>query len=107
MGFNQRVFGWLFICAGAAGCGGSGPTQTVVDTGAGDTIVGPSPPPPDTAGPVDSIPPEPPDTNPPPAVIPVHVGIPFGPYALPPEIYGQSFNGAYRPRWNDRSLLTD
>jgi len=37
----------------------------------------------------------------------VHVGIPFGPYALPPEIYGQDFNGAYRPRWNDRVLLAD
>jgi hypothetical protein len=37
----------------------------------------------------------------------VHVGIPFGPYSLPPETYGQDFNGAYRPRWSDRSLLAD
>jgi hypothetical protein len=46
-------------------------------------------PPPDTAGPVD------------PPVAVVHVGIPFGPFALPRSRYGPEFTGAYRPPWAD------
>ena len=42
-------------------------------------------PPPDTTGPVD-----------PPGAV-VHVGIPFGPFALPASRYGPEFTGAYRP----------
>jgi hypothetical protein len=112
---NAGVLGWLFLCAGAAACG-SGPAQTLVgNNGAGDTIIAPTPPPPDTVAPPDSLPPPPdstapPDSSspePPPVIIPVHVGIPFGPYALPPDTYGQEFTGTYRPRWNDRSLLAD
>jgi hypothetical protein len=50
-----------------------------------DTIV----PPPDTTGPGD-----------PPGPV-VHVGIPFGPFALPSSRFGPEFTGAYRPPWAD------
>jgi hypothetical protein len=96
----------LIVVLGA--CGGGGPSQSVTGTsGDTDTLVSP-PSPPDTVG-GDSLPQDstPPDTTPPPSVIPVHVGIPYGPYALPPDIYGQDFNGTYRPMWKDRSLLAD
>jgi hypothetical protein len=74
----------------------STPPPAPVDTATGDSIPG-------TGG--DSLPPPPDSTAP--VITPVHVGIPFGPYALPPALYGQEFNGAYRPRWRHAPLLAD
>jgi hypothetical protein len=42
-------------------------------------------PPPDSVGPID------------PPVVVTHVGIPFGPFALPSRLYGPKFSGAYIP----------
>jgi hypothetical protein len=65
-----------------------------------------TPPAPDTL-PSDStpIPPIPPDTTGPADLN--HVGIPFGPFALPSRLYGPEFTGAYRPAWAAESLLID
>src|SRR5687767_14460634 len=59
-------------------------------------------PPPAPAPPPDSTVPPPPDSAAPPvgpvmppAPPPVHVGIPFGPFHLPPALYGPEFTGVY------------
>jgi hypothetical protein len=55
--------------------------------GRSDTLVSSEAPllPADSIAPGDTIPPPP----------PVHVGIPFGPFHLPPSLYGPKFTGAY------------
>jgi hypothetical protein len=78
--------------------------------GPDDTLPGDSTPAPPTdslAPPPDSLTP-PPDTTAggDPSYVPVHQGIPFGPFALPSRLYGPEFSGAYRPAWTD-SVLVD
>lgn len=97
------------------GCDGAAPTHSNIGIpGDGDTIHTPPLPPDSTptdsvpGTPGDSVVPPPDSSGPdlPPAGTPVHVGIPFGPYNLPAELYGQEeFNGAFRPRWSDTLLL--
>ena len=64
------------------------PTDSVPAVPPVDSTSGP-PDTPDTTGPVQ-----------PPGPV-VHVGIPFGPFALPGSLYGPEFTGAYRPPWLD------
>jgi len=65
-----------------------------------------------TTPPPDSLPTDTTPVTPPPdttgSVVPVHNGIPFGPFALPSNQYSADFNGAYRPgAWAVDSLLID
>jgi hypothetical protein len=95
-------------------CDGPGATT---DIGRLPDLTDSTPPPPalpDTATPVESLPPPPPpDTaGPPPDTTgsgapPVHEGIPFGPYFVPPDLYGPQYTGTYRPRQTPATLLAD
>lgn len=85
--------------------------STIPPSAGGDSTLPPGVPP-DTL-PIDSAPPPvgdtlspPADSTPPePPVTVNHLGIPFGPFALPSAKYGPDFIGAYRPPWD--SLLAD
>jgi hypothetical protein len=88
------------------------PSDTVPPLPAPDSLIPPVTPPvpgpdptvppanPDSipAGPDPATPPDPtsPPASPPLAPPPEHVGIPFGPYHLPPSSYGPEFSGALR-----------
>lgn len=80
---------------------------TPPDTGAVDstpTVPDTLVPPPDTLVP----PPPPPDSGPSlPPHTPVHVGIFFGPSALPSGLFGPKFTGTYRPSGDPAQLMTD
>lgn len=89
-------------------CGSSGASLAAAgppDSTNADTLsppTGPVPPPPadTTSGPpTDTLIP-PPDSSPGgPTIIPVHEGIPYGPFHLPATMYGPDFNGAYHAPW--------
>jgi hypothetical protein len=105
---------WL-LCLALGGCGGS-PAASTSETPLtpGDSAgVDSTPPPADSVlPPPDSAPPSPSDTTPPPdsgvtvipAPPPTHVGTPFGPYHLPPRLYGRDFSGAFLAAWPPRLL---
>jgi hypothetical protein len=111
----SRKTAWLrgvvlvFLALGLGACGGGGRPQLVEapddpgtdlplppDTGGVDTLV----PPPDT------LVPPPPDPGLPPHT-PVHVGIPFGPSALPAGLFGPPYTGSYRPSGEPAALMAD
>jgi hypothetical protein len=106
-----------FIAVVVGACDGEGPSASVgLPEGAVPDSVGT--PPDSTGGPgVDTIPPPNPDsTLPPPSdsggtvlppYQPTHVGIPFGPYFVPPNLYGTEYTGTYRPRQTPATLLSD
>jgi hypothetical protein len=122
-GMSLKAVLSVLVIVGLGACNGSDPSQPLTGgNGDSDSLAAPPSIPGTTAGnpaPTDSTPadstPAPGDTVPQPAdstpvvtpVNPAHVGIPFGPYSLPTEMYGQDFTGAYRPMWKDRSLLAD
>jgi hypothetical protein len=93
------------------GCdGGSGAVTDIGRTPDSTTADSTPPPtPPDTS----SLPPPgtdsvlpPPDTTGA-GIPPVHDGIPFGPYFVPPGLYGPEYTGTYRPRQTPETLLPD
>jgi hypothetical protein len=97
-------------------CDGEGPSASVgLPEGAVPDSVGT--PPDSTAGPgVDTIPPPNPDSTIPPPdsggtalppYEPTHVGIPFGPFYVPSNLYGPEYTGTYRPRLTPETLLSD
>jgi hypothetical protein len=98
-----------------SGCGSSGASLSAAsppDSTDPDTTLTPPSVPVDTV-PVDTVPadtasPPPIDTVPPagPPIVPVHSGIPFGPFHLPATLYSPDFNGAYHSPWMG-PLLTD
>src|SRR4051812_12792273 len=103
---------WL-LCLAVAGCGGSpaaSTSETPLTPGDSTAAVDSTPPPDSVLPPTDSVSPPPPtdSAGPPPdsagpvipAPPPTHVGIPFGPYHLPPRLYRQSsFSGALLLAW--------
>ena len=105
---------WL-VCLALGGCSGSesGLTSEAPLT-PGDPVTAPNDSLPQSPGPQDSVVPPPDSTVPPPdssgaggpVVPPTHVGIPLGPYHLPPESYGAGFSGALLAARPD-SLLID
>ncbi|HEX2249126.1 MAG TPA: hypothetical protein VHH32_02185 [Gemmatimonadales bacterium] len=107
-----RALGSVFCLL--VGCDGPGATT---DIGRLPDRIDSTPTPPtpaDTATPGDSLPPlPPPDTTAPTpdttgsGTPPVHEGIPFGPYFVPPDLYGPQYTGTYRPRQTPATLLSD
>jgi hypothetical protein len=101
----------LFLALSLGACGDGGKPQLSEvpeppDTTPTDTLV----PPPDTlVPPPDTLVP-PPDSGGPalPPHIPVHVGIPYGPWTLPSGLFaGAEFTGSYRPSGEPATLMAD
>jgi hypothetical protein len=97
---------WL-VCLALASCGSEAAITAEAPLTPGDFVPAPS------GGPPDSVVPPPDSTVPPPdssgaggpEVPPTHVGIPIGPYHLPPESYGAGFSGALLAARPDSLLI--
>jgi hypothetical protein len=95
----------LILACLLVACDSTGPATSIgrlPDSVANDTTA-PPPEPPDTTGPVDTLPPPsdsagpPPDTTGPAPYTPTHVGIPFGPAQMPAKSFSPEFSGTIYP----------